>query len=160
MEDKILKMLYSTLIWLTSAMVLISAVILVYLTIGNPFSKSKELTAAATRTAKVQNSPLADNDRIEDGVHLATGLLVGEGFQAVRTNCTVCHSAKLITQNRATKEGWENMIRWMQQTQGLWQLGELEPVIVNYLATYYAPEEVGRRAALEEIEWYVLELEQ
>ncbi len=53
------------------------------------------------------------------------------------------------------------MIRWMQATQGLHDLGENEDAIVKYLAAHYAPQEVGRRAALdmEAIEWYLLELE-
>jgi len=53
------------------------------------------------------------------------------------------------------------MIRWMQAKQGLWDLGPNEPVILDYLAANYAPEEIGRRANLdvEGIEWYVLDLE-
>jgi len=49
------------------------------------------------------------------------------------------------------------MIRWMQQTQNLWDLGEDEEAIVTYLATYYAPEQKGRREVLTNIEWYNLE---
>lgn len=102
-----------------------------------------------------------DDDKVVDGIHLATGLVYAEGFTLVRANCTACHSAKLITQNRATQQGWTEMIRWMQATQGLWDLGENEKPIVDYLAAHYAPEEVGRRANLEvaEIEWYLLELD-
>ncbi|MEM7573785.1 MAG: hypothetical protein AAF433_12830 [Bacteroidota bacterium] len=103
-----------------------------------------------------------DSDRVVDGIHLETGLIYAEGFDMVRGTCTACHSAKLVTQNRATKEGWTQMIRWMQQTQGLWELGESESTIVNYLAKHYGPQEVGRRANLEveALEWYVLELEE
>ena len=50
------------------------------------------------------------------------------------------------------------MIEWMQATQGLWDLGENEPIILDYLATNYAPEEVGRRANLEEVAYYMLDL--
>ncbi len=100
-------------------------------------------------------------DQVIDGVHVQTGLIYAEGFELVRGTCTACHSAKLVTQNRATREGWEEMIRWMQAKQGLWDLGVNEPIILNYLATNYAPEEIGRRANIdvEAIEWYVLELE-
>ena len=75
----------------------------------------------------------------------------------VITHCTPCHSAELVTQNRMTREGWESTIRWMQETQNLWDLGENEAAILDYLATYYAPEEQGRRPNLEDIEWYELE---
>ena len=86
-----------------------------------------------------------DFDKIENGIHLATGFKDDEGLQTVIVSCTPCHSAKLVTQNRANKEGWISIIRWMQETQNLWDLGNNEDVIVNYLAKNYAPEEKGRR---------------
>ena len=94
---------------------------------------------------------------IVDGIHEPTGLLDGPGLDMVIRHCTGCHSAKLITQNRATANGWRGTIQWMQETQGLWDLAENEVLIINYLATYYAPEEEGRRRNLPEPEWYVLE---
>lgn len=84
------------------------------------------------------------------------GLVEGEGLQLVIANCTNCHSAKLVTQNRFTREGWVQVIRWMQETQGFWELGENEDIIVDYLSTHFAPEPKGRRAPLE-VEWYSLE---
>ncbi|MEM9885717.1 MAG: hypothetical protein AAF849_07485 [Bacteroidota bacterium] len=99
---------------------------------------------------------------VKDGIHTATGLVYAEGFEVVRASCTTCHSAQLVIQNRATREGWEQMIDWMQATQGLWELGEQEPIILDYLATHYAPEAIGRRANLnvEKIRWYILDLEE
>ncbi|EAR16680.1 monoheme cytochrome c, putative [Robiginitalea biformata HTCC2501] len=94
---------------------------------------------------------------VRDGIHLATGFREGDGLPLVITHCTPCHSAELVTQNRMTREGWESTIRWMQETQNLWDLGENEAAILDYLATYYAPEEQGRRPNLEDIEWYELE---
>lgn len=98
-----------------------------------------------------------DEDRIENGIHLKTGFVAGEGLKAVINNCTNCHSSQLVIQNRMTKERWKNTIVWMQETQGLWDLGNNEEVIVNYLGTYYAPEEKGRRENLKDIDWYELE---
>ena len=100
---------------------------------------------------------LVDGDLIENGIHVQTGLKEGEGLMLVVQNCTSCHSAKMITQNRATKEGWHSMIKWMQQTQGLWDLGANEEKIINYLATQYAPQKKGRRQRLTNIDWYELE---
>ncbi len=84
------------------------------------------------------------------------GLVEGEGLQLVLANCTNCHSAKLVTQNRFTREGWIQVIRWMQETQGFWDLGPNEDPIVDYLSTHFAPEAKGRRKPLE-VEWYSLE---
>ena len=94
-----------------------------------------------------------------NGVHIATGLMYGPGIFVVQKHCLACHSATLITQSRATREGWEHTIRWMQQTQGLWDLAADESIVLDYLAKYYAPEEQGRRANLDQdaIEWYVLQ---
>lgn len=102
-----------------------------------------------------------DLDKVVNGIHVQTGLVFAEGFELVRGTCTACHSAQLVTQNRATREGWLQMIRWMQETQGLWDLGKNEKPIVDYLAKHYAPDDVGRRANLDvaAIEWYILELE-
>jgi hypothetical protein len=91
-----------------------------------------------------------------DGVHVATGLKKAKGLEQVITNCTTCHSSKLIVQNRMGKEQWNATIRWMQKTQGLWDLGENQEVIVEYLTTNYPPIDKGRRATLKDIEWYSL----
>ncbi|WP_345004455.1 monoheme cytochrome C [Snuella lapsa] len=99
-----------------------------------------------------------DRNDIKNGIHQPTGLVEGEGLEQVVVSCTPCHSAKLVTQNRATKEGWVGIIRWMQETQNLWDLGANETIIVDYLATHYAPENKGRRDVLSNIEWYNLDV--
>ena len=94
---------------------------------------------------------------VEEGKDIKTGLLAGEGMQVVKSTCTACHSADLILQNRFTREGWHKKIVWMQQTQGLWDLGENEATILDYLAENYSPEAPkGRRIPLSNIEWYEL----
>ena len=103
------------------------------------------------------NIPEEDNyDRIENGIHVRTGLVEAEGLMEVVNNCTNCHSALLVTQNRMNEERWIATIRWMQETQNLWDLGKNEEIIVNYLVTNYPPSKKGRRANLQNIEWYEL----
>ena len=99
---------------------------------------------------------LIDDKPVDLVIDKQTGFVVDDGLILVKTNCLSCHSSKLILQNRATKEGWESIIKWMQETQNLWDLGENEEKIVAYLAKNYAPDEVGRRKQLENIEWYDL----
>lgn len=77
-----------------------------------------------------------------------TGLALGPGFEVVSVQCTVCHSAKLVTQSRSDREGWLAMIRWMQQTQGLWSLGDQEELVLDYLAANYGAKAAGRRRPL------------
>lgn len=97
---------------------------------------------------------LADTTK---GLDPSTGFVVAEGIELMRAHCTGCHSSKLITQYRATREVWLEKIRWMQQKQNLWDLGEAEPKILDYLAKYYAPTDTyERRQPLKNIEWYKL----
>ena len=98
-----------------------------------------------------------DEDRIENGIHVRTGLKDAEGLMTVVNNCTNCHSAKLITQNCMSADRWNATIKWMQETQNLWDLGDNQEIIVNYLVTQYPQENFGRRKALTNIEWYALE---
>jgi hypothetical protein len=96
-------------------------------------------------------------DKIENGIHVRTGLVEAVGLTEVVNNCTNCHSAKLVTQNRMNKERWIATIRWMQETQNLWDLGNNEDIIVNYLVTNYPPTKKGSREILSNIEWYELQ---
>lgn len=78
-----------------------------------------------------------------------TGLVKAEGWETVRNNCTACHSAKLVTQNSGSRNHWQYLIRWMQDTQGLWEFeDETEEAILDYLAEHYGPKEDTRRPAL------------
>ena len=95
---------------------------------------------------------------IENGIHTDTGLKDDPNLPLVIANCTACHSAQLIIQNRATREGWKSMITWMQETQKLWDLGPNEELVLDYLEKNYSPDSVqSRRAKLENIEWYELD---
>jgi hypothetical protein len=66
-----------------------------------------------------------------------TGLKIDSGFEIVKATCTACHSARLITQAGKTRAGWLESIRWMQQDQGLWPLGDYEQPILDYLSANY-----------------------
>ena len=97
-----------------------------------------------------------DEDRVENGIHVSTGFVAKEGYMKVVQNCTGCHSSKLVTQNKMSRERWIATIKWMQETQNLWDLGPNEKIIVDYLAKYYAPEKKGRRENLDCEDWYEL----
>lgn len=80
-----------------------------------------------------------------------TGLIIDKGVQTVKANCLACHSAKFITYQRGDRQTWLDMIRWMQETQGLWQFdAKTEDTILDYLEKNYAPEKASRRANLSE----------
>lgn len=82
-----------------------------------------------------------------------TGLIIAKGFKTVKENCTECHSAKMITQNRMDRDDWLETIRWMQREQGLKEFRpEVEKEILDYLSAHYAPVTVYRRPPLK-VEW-------
>lgn len=88
-----------------------------------------------------------------------TGLALDDQFMLVKGQCTACHSSKLILQSHFSREKWVERIRWMQQTQKLWDLGESEPAILAYLTKHYGPLERtfdGRRQPLKAVKWYKL----
>ena len=102
---------------------------------------------------KLTSTELAQYFRAEAMNHL----IEDDDVDLVAEHCTACHSALLVTQNRATEEGWLSTIQWMQEKQNLWDLGKDESRIIAYLARNYSPEETGRRLNLKEVEWYILE---
>lgn len=68
----------------------------------------------------------------------------------VQAHCSACHSLALVAQNRMTRQGWITTIRWMQEKQGLWDLGNAEVAIVDYLERNYGVTDIPwRRKPLE-----------
>ena len=103
-------------------------------------------------------------DSVANGIHVLSGLKAEGDYKLIISYCGRCHDYDLVTQNRATKDGWLEIIRWMQATQELQDLGEHEEPILNYLAQFYGPETAKnaieqRRKPLDQnaIEWYELE---
>lgn len=105
-----------------------------------------------------QPQNIAIAEEILDGIHVESGLIANPGFETVIQNCSGCHSLDIVKQNRASREGWKEIIEWMQATQKLWDLGPNEAIILDYLGANYAPEEKGRRENLKDIEWYDLDV--
>lgn len=143
----------SRLLVLLFMLFLFTASILVYYTINPAFFdfQSKQDTIVSVPIEAV------DEDRIENGIHVRTGLIDAEGLMTVVNNCTNCHSSKIILQNRMNTERWNATIKWMQETQNLWGLGKNQEIIVNYLVTNYPIKDKGRRDNLSNIDWYELE---
>lgn len=131
--------------------VLLTVSLLYYFTKdGNSYEKIND---------EINTVAVTDLDEVENGIHLRTGLIAGEGMLQVIQNCTNCHSAKLVIQNRLTREQWQATIRWMQETQNLWDLGVNEEIILSYLEVNYPPNKEGRRQNLSHVNWYALEEE-
>lgn len=78
-----------------------------------------------------------------------SGLIKADGWEQVRIHCGGCHSHKLVTAQRADRQTWLAIIRWMQATQNLWQFDpDTETRILDYLAANYPPQPNRRRAPI------------
>ncbi len=87
----------------------------------------------------------------EKVIDAQTGLVIAPGWQDVRAHCGGCHSHALVTQQRADRDTWLAMIRWMQATQNLWQFQpETEQSILDYLSEQYPARRGQRRQPLAE----------
>ncbi len=154
-HDKFKSQIKSIYRLLATVMVLfgITALSIVYLISDPTLSFFKEAKPAEEYAVVPQED---DFDKIENGIHVRTGFKDAEGLMTVVNNCTNCHSAQLVIQNRMNEERWKATILWMQETQNLWDLGKNEDIIVNYLVTNYPPQKKGRREILRNISWYDL----
>ncbi len=85
--------------------------------------------------------PVADAalvDRLDpaliDRTDVANGLVKAPGRELLLAHCTACHSTALITQNRMTRQRWDDTITWMQETQRLWPIPPADRArILDYL---------------------------
>ena len=146
--------------------VFITILVSIFLLIYIPYKGS--IDAAITESLKpIPESAIAASNgdfnytnpnRVENGIHISSGLVYDDNFSIVLKVCTRCHSAKIITQTKATHQGWNDMLTWMQKTQGLEDLGTYRPTILSYLSKHYAPSKMGRRPNLDmsKVEWYEL----
>ena len=151
-NNKLLSLLINSLALLLSA--LLAAVIILYL-MGHPQLLQKP--APEGGEAPVLEAPTVAElslGKIVDGKDAETGFVAETGYHLVKLHCTPCHSSKLVLQNRADREGWLEMIQWMQETQKLWDLGPHQDSILDYLASHYGPVEKGRRVPLRVEDWY------
>nr|WP_269465089.1 hypothetical protein [Thioalkalivibrio nitratireducens] len=89
------------------------------------------------------DEPTADGDGVAAGepeIDPETGMIRARGFETVKNNCTVCHSSRTFINRGYTRKVWLEQIRWMQDSQGLWEFDpETEELILDYLETNYPP---------------------
>lgn len=67
------------------------------------------------------------------------GLLVaGPGAEETFYACTACHSEMIVAQQGLTRKGWEEMLDWMVEEQGMSALEEPDlSAVLDYLAANY-----------------------
>lgn len=96
------------------------------------------LTVVSTSESESGDEDL-DTQLIKD----ATGT-----WKLIETQCTLCHSTQLISQHRLSADQWLKSIRRMQSDEGLWDLGDDEAPIMEYLTANYGVD-ANQRSARE-----------
>ncbi len=80
---------------------------------------------------------VAAEEEAEKKTDPVSGMVIDEHWDLVRANCIVCHSTKGFTQIRLDRNNWVKIVKTMQEKNGLWPLGEMEPKILDYLEKNY-----------------------
>lgn len=74
------------------------------------------------------------------------GLIIDENVELIENNCLACHNANLIINMNANREAWLTTIRWMQDSEGLWEIpADDENKILDYLTKHYGEKYNTRR---------------
>lgn len=139
----------------------IKATLIVFLGLGILFSSFRQETKSKNGNSSYELPSIHATTLLSDTTKLdkETGLVVDENLYMVKAQCTGCHSTKLISANHFTRDGWKQKIRWMQANHNLWDLGETEKQVLDYLEKNYPPQQmVSRRTPLKDIKWYDLKL--
>jgi hypothetical protein len=71
------------------------------------------------KSALIYSGLIEEKNKIENGIHHRTGSIDVEVLITVVNNCTNCHSAKLVVQNKMSAESWDTTIKWMHRIQNL-----------------------------------------
>jgi cytochrome c len=65
-------------------------------------------------------------------------LHVAPGAEDTYYACTPCHSEMIVAQQGLSRAGWDELLDWMVEEQGMAELdGEQRQVILDYLADHY-----------------------
>ncbi len=86
---------------------------------------------------KLKPTTEKENNTDSNIIDEETGLIIDTNVELVKVNCTSCHSASLIIYTSVDSTQWHDIIKWMQKTQGLWDLGSNEKPIIEYLSKNY-----------------------
>ncbi len=65
-------------------------------------------------------------------------LVVADGVEDTYYSCVACHSEMIVAQQGLTRHGWEELLVWMVEEQGMPELDpETQAIVLDYLSTNY-----------------------
>lgn len=107
--------------------------------------RRKSTTAAAVLAAAVlaagaaaQTSETEGHDDTRADVGDVGALYPAQGAGVTYTYCASCHSTMLVAQQGQTREGWDELLVWMVEKQGMEPIPEADrEIVLDYLAEHY-----------------------
>lgn len=105
------------------------------LTVWNKPIMAVSVLAMLAGAAAAQDSdpPDASNDLGDVG-----SLYPAKGAGVTYDYCASCHSTMLVAQQGQTRQGWEELLHWMVEKQGMEPIPKEErTMILDYLAEHY-----------------------
>ena len=67
------------------------------------------------------------------------GLPRSEGYETVAAYCSVCHTLQIVMQQRQARDGWDYLLTWMAEKQGMAEPpAETRAEILNYLSREFS----------------------
>lgn len=65
-------------------------------------------------------------------------LFIAKGVEETHAYCTACHSERIIAQQGLDRAGWEELLEWMADEQGMSEIDEPDlTLVLNYLSEHY-----------------------
>lgn len=98
------------------------------------------LAAAVTVIALFSSATAqeGDHDDTQADVGDVGALYPAEGAGVTYDYCASCHSAMLVAQQGQTRDGWDELLQWMVEKQGMQPIPEEDrDTILDYLAEHY-----------------------
>ncbi|WP_367714379.1 c-type cytochrome (plasmid) [Nitratireductor sp. GISD-1A_MAKvit] len=100
------------------------------------FGAAAETEKPAEKVASAEAEPDQGDEQAIEGDF--GNLKVAPGVDTTFYACTACHSEMIIAQQGLTREGWDEMLEWMVEEQGMDEIEEPDrTAILDYLATHY-----------------------
>ena len=94
-------------------------------------------TVAAAMAAVLATSATAQ-ESLEARIGDVGALYPAEGAGVTYDYCATCHSEMLVAQQGQTREGWDELLQWMVEEQGMQPIPEDDRnTILDYLAEHY-----------------------
>ena len=82
--------------------------------------------------------PVTASDTVEEEPEFGV-LHVAKGVETTYYTCAGCHSEMIVAQQGLNRAGWEELLEWMVDEQGMSALEEPElSEVLDYLSTHYS----------------------